>query len=497
MTANSYWFDFAKSLHEEGVATPVLWLGDDRHYDNAKLLFGSGVVKMLDFVHRPAELNQVQYNGEHASFFESKDYIDTKDICLKMMDRLDLNGVFSRIDREVYFHNLLIWSLKFFETEKPDAVLAIEKPHSHAQYLIFSVARYLGLPTAYFKDCALMPVNFLVLSNGEFLKNSLRIEEAILQKFRSKLELYVATISSLSSNKQSYSPHYMVAQRKNLRAWNRLNNFVRRELKILLRNWASDLKLLFSGYEAVNPFKFTFPRRVYIRYKRKKSLKAAHSVASSLSVLPDKYVYFPLHFEPERTTNPDGGHFHDQFKVLSCLRSFIPPDYTILVKEHPSQFIFAEKGSRGRSPMFYKLISNIQGAKLVSSSADSVSLIRNSSFVCTITGSVALEAALMGKMAIVFGEPWYGNCPNTYNWKNLNTFEEFIDNSIKQPNEIKKHLLSLVEKYGLPMINNSGQLRAYENEWFDSNFRNHQLQHVSEISKSYFDSCKSVKTDSD
>ena len=103
MTGNTYWFDLAKALHDQGVASPVLWLGDDRHYKSAEALFGSRVVKMLDFVHRPANIPEVEYTGEFVGFFDSKDYIDTKDICMKMMDRLDLNGVFSRIDREVFF----------------------------------------------------------------------------------------------------------------------------------------------------------------------------------------------------------------------------------------------------------------------------------------------------------------------------------------------------------------------------------------------------------
>ena len=57
------------------------------------------------------------------------------------------------------------------------------------------------------------------------------------------------------------------------------------------------------------------------------------------------YVYFPLHYEPERTTNPDGGIFHDQFIALCNLRKLVPENIKILIKEHQSQF-FLSKGSR-------------------------------------------------------------------------------------------------------------------------------------------------------
>ena len=68
------------------------------------------------------------------------------------------------------------------------------------------------------------------------------------------------------------------------------------------------------------------------------------------------FVYFALHFEPERTTTPDGDYFHDQFLALVTLRKIVPMDVLIYVKEHPSQFILKKKGSLGRSPLFYDLI---------------------------------------------------------------------------------------------------------------------------------------------
>ena len=66
-----------------------------------------------------------------------------------------------------------------------------------------------------------------------------------------------------------------------------------------------------------------------------------------------EFVYFALHFEPERTTNPDGGFFHDQFLAIIHLRKILPEDVNIFVKEHPSQFKVIDRGLKGRSPLFY------------------------------------------------------------------------------------------------------------------------------------------------
>jgi len=98
MTECKHWLNVAEKLHSEGIAKPVLWLGDDVHYNNASKIFGSGVEKMLKFVHRPYEICDVNYSGENSDFFLSEHYLKVKDRCLKMMDRIDTYGTFSRID---------------------------------------------------------------------------------------------------------------------------------------------------------------------------------------------------------------------------------------------------------------------------------------------------------------------------------------------------------------------------------------------------------------
>ena len=57
---------------------------------------------------------------------------------------------------------------------------------------------------------------------------------------------------------------------------------------------------------------------------RRKNLNKAASIVTSKRDLSKEYVFFPLHFEPERTSNPDGREFHDHFIVISKLRELIP-----------------------------------------------------------------------------------------------------------------------------------------------------------------------------
>ena len=50
MTGNEVWFDAAKYLHQNKIAKPVMWLGDDRHY-KSKDIFSDDVLFMDTFVH--------------------------------------------------------------------------------------------------------------------------------------------------------------------------------------------------------------------------------------------------------------------------------------------------------------------------------------------------------------------------------------------------------------------------------------------------------------
>ena len=60
-----------------------------------------------------------------------------------MMDRLDDLGMFSRIDREVWFHLVCLWTLENFSRVKPDFIIMSEAPHNHAQYTVFAICRLL------------------------------------------------------------------------------------------------------------------------------------------------------------------------------------------------------------------------------------------------------------------------------------------------------------------------------------------------------------------
>jgi hypothetical protein len=126
-----------------------------------------------------------------------------------------------------------------------------------------------------------------------------------------------------------------------------------------------------------------------------------------------KFVYFPLHYQPERTTNPEGGEYYDQFQALAKLRSILEDDVGIYIKEHPSQFWPNRSGGCARNEDYYRNLNAIDGICFVDTAHDAFELIDNSLFVATITGTVGVESVARGKPVLVFGNPWYKGMPGS------------------------------------------------------------------------------------
>lgn len=486
MTGNQVWLNAAIELYDRNIAEPVFWLGDDRHYKKAKEKFGKSVVSMQDFVHYQTNIQDINYDGEHISFFTSENYLRAKDRCLKMMDRLDLYGIFGRIDRETVFHKLSISMLKKVENSRPDAMVVAEMPHSHAQYLLFEICSYLEIEIVKFNTW--MPVPLLFLQNvrtGERLKRNIAINKDLSKKLELDISSHVKAILDKDEN---YELPYMKSQRLQSNFINKILNFFRSGfISFLKEQWFQIRKYFSLNYYQINPFKIGVFGRSKIQRTRKKNLvKHLNKNIDQISLNKD-FVYFALHFEPERTTNPDGGIFHDQAIAILTLREFLPRYIDIYVKEHPSQFLMNDRGSRGRSPLFYEFIKNINGVKLVSTKQDSLNLIKKSIFTSTIGGSVALESAIMEKKSLIFGDTWFNNCPNVITWQNELNFEDFINAPISNSNKILEFLLNEKNHHAVPGCQNISAQKRFTN-YINKEFLDSELKGVTHLLEEFFKS---------
>ena len=137
-----------------------------------------------------------------------------------------------------------------------------------------------------------------------------------------------------------------------------------------------------------------------------------------------KYVYFPLHLQPEMTTDVLGGKYVDQLLAIEKLRNILPDDWYIYVKENPKQKAYM----RGR--YFFERLNLIQNVVFVDRSVDTYKLMESAQFVSTITGTAAWEAITGGKNALIFGKIWFDHFPGIFRFDDINSLQEILQYKI-------------------------------------------------------------------
>jgi len=137
-----------------------------------------------------------------------------------------------------------------------------------------------------------------------------------------------------------------------------------------------------------------------------------------------KFVYFPLHLQPEMTTSGLGGVFSDQVDAIESLREILPAEWWIFVKENPYQ------GCEHRGAEFFNRLKSLPKVKYISKEFSTYTLIENCQFVATVTGTAGWEAITGGKPCLVFGLAWYLGLPGVARYGDGKTAEEIAALSI-------------------------------------------------------------------
>lgn len=488
MTSNQHWFDVAVKLYNDKIAEPILWMGDHNHYKRAKAKFGGDVVKDFDFFKFKSHLiNKEIYNGKYNDFFKSQHYFITKDRSLKMMDRIDDLSVMSRLDREVIFNMTVIWILSKFEKSLPDVLISVENPHTHIHYTILQICDFLNIKSVKFNSWTPLPL--ISLQNAithEPVSQIKKLEGKNIEKFSKEIDEYVDNIYGRSAiYKTSHTELERLESKKNSWKIKQFNKFI----KDIFRKYKSRSYYKESKeYNPLNPFEFGALRKLKIIQTRKTNLiKALTTFLSKDINLDSNFIYFGLHYEPERTTLPDGGMFHDQFLAILKLREFVPKNIKIYVKEHPSMFYDSLFGFRGRSPLFYRLLNNINNIDILGPNHKTLDLINGSIFTATITGTLGIESAIIGKKSLIFGDSWFTGCPNTFNWTDTLRYNDLISEKLFHKTYISDFLKNKLKNESLVGLLNSRSSIRFE-KYINEDFYDIQFKGIYDLLKDFFNS---------
>ena len=136
----------------------------------------------------------------------------------------------------------------------------------------------------------------------------------------------------------------------------------------------------------------------------------------------EKYVYFPLHFQPEASTSAKGHVFVDQREAVALVAASLPPNWLLVVKEHPHQW----RRLYPRSPNYWEKISTIPKVRVVPHNSDNHRLMGLSEGVVSISHTtIAAEAWATGKKVLFLGYSHLWDAPGITSANSIEELRNF------------------------------------------------------------------------
>jgi hypothetical protein len=333
---------------------------------------------------------------------------DCEVVVLKMMDRLPLGISSSYCDRKrIYLKHLRYWN-HIIEKNKIDLFLSSNIPHEVYDFVIYSLCKLKKIPTIFFNQ---INISDTVTIMEDWEPNIIAVQDKyqrLLKKYqyldKSKIPLHDRFKRDFELNTAEKVPvrpemlrkkpsHSIIKNLFPLFASLNFNRFL-----FLIRN-PKQLKI--GMIDLINyADKIMKEKKANKIMKEKKLLK----FYKSNTIKPDlsqKYIYFPLHLQPELSTSPMAGAYVNQVLIAQMIGYYLPKDVYIFIKENPHQTAV------GRDKEFYRELLEISQVRFIPDNFNTYDLIENSLAVATATGTAGLEALYRCKPVLMFGHNFY------------------------------------------------------------------------------------------
>lgn len=285
-------------------------------------------------------------------------------------------------------------------------------------YFLFNFAKAKGIPFYYFVYSRMGGSVFLTDREDTGPLDLETIFNENLKEYNSSTNNFAATKSFVKSYIENKSQPYYVTQGSML-----YKAFSFDDVKVLYQSYKNYLKDKKSFVQSDNPLLLPFNRVAKIKRKREYIKYFKDGFLSLKDLESKKYFVYPLHFHPEAATLIQGRWFNDQKNIIEMISKALPADYLLIVKEH--------KVSIGRRPVsFYDEINKFHNVYFTSEKTEVYPLIQNSSGIVTISSSMGLEAVMLNKCVITFGDIHYNILSQVIKARNISEMKSYIDQAI-------------------------------------------------------------------
>jgi hypothetical protein len=423
------WVDVAKLMKKRHDWKPKYWLSHSDIEEEFREEFPDAVFHLRSKACRslPPEdySNSFQYALDEDEMIENAVEMSNS---IKIMDRMDPNfggSVFEYDERVRNHFRLVMWWRNVIEDRHIDKAVFVRPPHTTSQYPLYLACKQTDTDTIMMKDAIALPE--VVYSQKEVGESAIKTDTTSKEELPSRIEKHIEEIREAPSESKS-KPEIKKKRRQNYIA----------QLKPLSRCLLFNPKKLGKKFsdkrikkreQDIEDSEYSYLEDKHRSIMENLKKIRLHRNYNSKSKKPDystKYVYLPLHYQPELTSNPQGGIFVHQFLVANMISSSLPDNWKLIIKEHP--YTFFKRKPYGRKKYHYRHLEKLDSVELVNIESDQMKLIDNAEAVATITGTSGWEALLRETPAILFGNAWYKQCNGAHRVGSKEEITELINN---------------------------------------------------------------------
>lgn len=170
--------------------------------------------------------------------------------------------------------------------------------------------------------------------------------------------------------------------------------------------------------------------------------------------LPERpYVFFGPPYQPEASTLASAPVWSDMLAIVRILSASLPAGFQLVVKDHPVIGGY-------RSLDFYRSVQELPNVVLLAEYFPTEPVVANSAMVCTLTGTVGLQALMQGKPLLLLGHVFY-DCidgilrpPPDINDLPMLMKDVLVNGKGPDAGLYRRALLAFMEAYGSVMTRN-------------------------------------------
>ena len=298
----------------------------------------------------------------------------------------------------------LQWATFILNKYQPNKIFFPISPHDLLGYSIYCVAKYKKIDIAIVKiltginpkkgfimsDIYDTDIPELRITGNDFSRNKDKINTSI--SIKNRIQACLESKYSLSSKK-----------------------IIKKKIS------SNNLKVSFSALIYKLLFRFGF-KRYFIFDLNKYELTIEQSFNLLKKFKNKNVLYMPLGFQPEVTSNPMSYPLFTVHSAISIIRSILPDNWILLVKDHPNMLTYNNLSySNYRNEITGNIINNSENCFLINNKIKSLEILNISNAVLTGVGSVGIEALIKGIPVITYGNGPYISMPNVYKCSSYNS----------------------------------------------------------------------------